>query len=721
MKTLLKIVGALIAGVVVLVVAAVIIVPLVLDPEDVKRELSTRVEQATGRELSIPGEVELSVFPWLGVRLGQVSLGNAAGFEAPVFASTETVEVRVKLMPLLSRRLEMDTVTVHGLTLNLERDAGGRGNWEDLAAAGDAPAGDAAPAPAGDAGPVLAGFAIGGVDLRDAAVSYADRRSGQRLAVRDLALKTGALAPGEPVAVELGFGVESSNPALSGRVTATASVAADAAAQTARADGLEVEADLEGPSLPGGRLAAGLAAELAVDAASGTASVRDLVVTALDLSATGALEVSGLGGEPSYRGELAVPQFSPRELLAALGAQAPRTADPEALASASLATRIAGGADALTLDPLTVKLDQSTLTGNARASGFAAPALRFALALDAIDVDRYLPPGEAAAPANPGAGAAGAAGLPLETLRALDVEGSLEAARVKVAKLALSELRAKLTAKDGVIRLSPLAATLYEGAYAGNIVLDARGERPRLSLDETLTGVQAGPLLADLRGSEAPITGTANVSAQLSATGAEPEAIKSTLDGELAFQFLDGAVNGTNIGKMIRDARARLQGESPPQGDEPAKTDFAEITGTATVSDGLISNQDLTAKSPLLRVTGKGTASLPQETVDYRARVTLVATSKGQGGKELEELAGVPIPLRVSGSFAAPSYGLDLEGLASALAQSKAKELVDEQKAKVEEKVREQAAEKLGDSVGKVLGGDDKGKGKGLLDNLLRQ
>jgi AsmA protein len=209
------------------------------------------------------------------------------------------------------------------------------------------------------------------------------------------------------------------------------------------------------------------------------------------------------------------------------------------------------------------------------------------------------------------------------------------------------------------------------------------------------------------------------VSAKLTARGTAPDAIKRTLNGNIAFQFLNGAINGVNIGKMIRDARAKLQGGATPGGDEPAKTDFAEITGTAPVKDGLVSNQDLSAKSPLLRVEGKGTASLPKETVDYRATVTLVATSQGQGGKELDDLTGVPIPLKVTGTFANPSYGLDTEGLVKALAESKAKDLLDKQKGKVTDKVKDQVKDKLGGSVDKILGGDKKGGGllKGILGN----
>ena len=714
MKKLLKILaGVVVVGVVLLIVAAVAL-PMLVDPQDIKNQISAEVKTETGRELSIPGEVKLSVFPWLGATLGEVSLGNAAGFSSPVFASTRKVDVRVKLMPLFSRRLEMDTVTVHGLTLNMERNKQGAGNWEDLAAGGGAKGDGASSTPptSGEAaGQGLAGFAIGGIDVRDGALTFTDQQAGQSWEVKNLNLSTGALIPGKTVDLELDFELASAQPALAAQVKASASVDANADTQSARINALSITVVAQGDSLPGGSVEAELGADLALDGVKHSATVRNLTVNLLDLALTGALDVSALDKTPAVTGELNVAQFNPRELLKALGQSAPRTSDANVLSKLSLSAKLSGGPNALALKPLSVKLDESSLSGEAKVSNFAAPAVRFVLQLDAIDLDRYLPPGSEAPPASPGAAASQAAAAPTGSLRALDAAGTFVAGKVKVAKLNLANVKATLKAKNGLIRLSPISADLYQGKYAGDITLDARNKVPAIALNETLSGVQAGPLLMDLQGKEA-LTGTANVKAKLSARGSTPEAIKKTLNGDLGFEFLNGAVKGVNIGKMIRDARATLKGGSSG-GDEPAQTDFAQITGTAKVTNGVISNQDLSAKSPLLRIAGKGKASLPSETIDYKVTATVVATSKGQGGKGLDDLAGVPIPVHVTGTFAEPKYGLDMAGLGEALAKSKAKDLLDAEKGKVVEK----AEKKLGDSIGKMLGGDN--KGGGLMNKLL--
>ena len=133
MGKLIKWLVKLVVLVVVLVVVAAIVLPFVVDPNDFKDEITAEVKKATGRELTIAGDIKLSVFPWLGLQLGALQLSNAAGFGDEPFAAVKGAEVRVKLMPLLEKRLEADTVTLDGLNLNLSKAKDGRSNWDDLA------------------------------------------------------------------------------------------------------------------------------------------------------------------------------------------------------------------------------------------------------------------------------------------------------------------------------------------------------------------------------------------------------------------------------------------------------------------------------------------------------------------------------------------------------------------------------------------------------------
>ena len=134
MKKVLKAVSILFGLIVAAVVAAVIIVPMVFDPNDYKDEIKSLVERETGRSWDLSGDIGLSIFPWLGFDLGPLTLGNAPGFPPDPFLKAERTRVHVALLPLLRKEVQMDTVTMTGLVVNLARDPAGKTNWDDLLA-----------------------------------------------------------------------------------------------------------------------------------------------------------------------------------------------------------------------------------------------------------------------------------------------------------------------------------------------------------------------------------------------------------------------------------------------------------------------------------------------------------------------------------------------------------------------------------------------------------
>lgn len=712
MKTILKALGVIVAVAVALVIGVIIIVPLMIDPNDYRDEIELKVKEQTGRELNIEGDILLTWYPWLGFEMGSVELGNAPGFQAPLFASTDKVAIRLKLIPLLQKRLVMDTLEVYGLHLNLEKNAKGVTNWDDLIKGETEPGQPKAPGAAPGASPQLAAFAIGGLDIRDANISWSDAQTGQQYTVRNFSLATGALDPGNPVDVNIGLDVQSTDPPMSGRIEGAGQLEMNPDTKLFRAIGFNVEAGFQGEQIPGGKMELSVFTDLVADGIQNSVRVNSLKLNTEGMEAnlmlSGQMTPEGL----KFSGTMKIPEFSPRGLLNKLAQSEIETADSSVLASASVEAGISGTADSLAIKPITMKLDDSNLKGEVLVQNFSRPAIGFSFGLDQMDADRYLPPakeGEPEAAATPGAGAASAGGLPMETLRSLNVVGKLAAAKFKVAKLTVTDFNASITAKDGRIQITPLTAKLYEGVYAGNIQLDARGEKPKISVNEKLTGIQAGPLLKDLQGEE-KLTGKGDVSFQVSAIGADPESVKKSLNGNAAFVFRDGAVKGVNVGRMIREARAKLKGQALPPSDEPEQTDFAELSGTVTFTNGLAANRDLVAKSPLLRVTGAGRADLPSETVDYGVLAKVVGTSKGQGGKELAELSGVSIPIRITGTFAEQKYALDAAALGKGLAESQVKEIIQEKiGGSTEQGGSASSAEEVKDKAKELL--------KGLLGN----
>jgi uncharacterized protein involved in outer membrane biogenesis len=1113
MKKLVKVVAIVIGILVVLLIAAAVIVPLAVDPNDYK------------------DRIDLSLFPWLGVKVGAVELGNAAGFENPQFARMEQLEVRVRILPLLSRRVEADVVRARGLIVNLERDQDGRTNWDDLMRAEP----ETEPVPDREPSTVPGALVVGGVDIRDASVTWTDQAAGQRFALSDLSIKTSAVTLVDPVDAKIGFEVDTGDIGLKGRFdgatrirldlkagayaleklqlnaelkgetlpdtgltikgsgtarfdtgagqlklsqmrleavglplppyTAKAVVqiegTADLAAQTFDLPGLKVEwtmsrgkdriqaslagntrADLnaqkvtiselalnlpefrmedrriqlsapqpasltvdlstmtvllEGLAIAGtvtdkalpegslpvalrlglqgdlnrrtvsvdpiqiellgmkadGKLSVGAlkttpeingsltiarfnlqellarvtkdlpamsdpnalaSAELAMvfetttdalnvtkinarlddstltgsvevthfaspnarfdlaidrinldryrsskqtatpagaaapaagsaasgglplenlkklslngklrisDLVAGGVKMRDLAVevhakdgliltdpitaalyggaysgaVALDLrnaepkigfeeklagvrldrlfkdlgvktetvdfsgssdvtlkgsivtdaafevirveqlSAAGKLggklplgldgggtvlnlkdqtltaeqlkihlggvnlkvntKVTDLSAKPSFTAKLSAPPFNLRQVLSKIGRTPPETVDPKAMTAAELAATLSGSAAALSVEALKVRLDDTRLEGKLGLTLQPAPAYAFDLRVDAIDLDRYLPPPKKGAKPKAGTPGTATATVPLEGLRTLQLDGKLALGKLKLANVKFQDLRMQIKGKDGLVTLNPLGAALYGGTYKGNVSIDARGKQPRLSLDEKLADVQAGPLLKDLQG-QALLTGLTGADMKLTATGTDADAIKRTLNGTVGFKFTDGSIEGIDIlGKICRALSAivagsfsredlaagvlqmaiqQARGESDEQ-PSANRTRFTEMGGSLAFKNGVGTNKDLLLKSPLLRVEGSGKLNLPKEVLDYRATAVLVKSCEGQGGKSFKELANYPIPVNIRGPLAKPEVEPDLTaGIMQILGRQQAQE-----------------------------------------------
>jgi len=702
MGKFLKVIGGLLLALVLLVVAAAIILPMVIDPNDYKDEIITQVNQQTGRELKIEGDLKLSVFPWLGVDIGGLELSNAEGFGEQPFAVVNSAGVRVKLMPLLSRELEVDTVVLNGLMLNLAKAKDGRTNWDDLVKG----AGEEKPAPTESGeGKGLAGFRIGGVDISDATIRWDDRSSGQQYAVEQFFLKSGAITSGSPVSLELGAQLQSKAPEMTAQVNLQGTVSLDEAAGLLSIQGLDLELEASSPELKQGAVKANLGADVTMALNGQSLSVDGLNITAADLKLSGNLKGSNLNSQPAFSGSLALAEFNLRSWLDGQGIEVPETADPEVLTRVAAQFELANQGATTRVDKLQIGLDDTRISGNASVKG---EAIGFALELDKINADRYLPPvKEETAKTEQAAEGPKATGdeplFPVETLRGLNLNGSLKIGELIINKLTARDIQVAVKANNGKLSLDNSVGAFYQGSYKGLVNLDVSGKTPQLRTDNQASSIQAGPMLQDLTGKD-KFDGKGNFQANLTGSGNSVNAIKRSLNGNLDFRFEDGAVKGFNLAQMIREGQAKLKGESLPKDTAPPQTDFSEMSGSAVVRQGVLDNQDLLAKSPFLRVTGAGKVNLVNETLDYLVKPVIVSTAAGQGGEGLEDLKGVPIPVKMTGPYADPKFSIDWAQVATGTQKAKLEEKKAEVKQQLEEK-KQEAKEQLEDKLKDKLKG----------------
>ncbi|MBL8492634.1 MAG: AsmA family protein [Rhodocyclaceae bacterium] len=348
---------------------------------------------------------------------------------------------------------------------------------------------------------------------------------------------------------------------------------------------------------------------------------------------------------------------------------------------------------------LATKFDESAIRAKFGASKFAPLALSFDVDIDRINVDKYFPPD----PKKPKDTADKP--IDLSALKNLNATGAVRIGALQASGIKASNIKLEIKAANGKLDVAPHSASLYDGTLAGSLSADANGNR--IIAKETLTNVNIDPLLRDVAKKDM-LEGRGNLALDIATQGPSVDAMKRALGGSARVALRDGAVKGINIAKTLREYKA-LTGSAKQGAAQQAvtteKTDFTEMTASFRIAGGVAHNDDLSAKSPLLRLAGAGQVNIAESKLDYLAKATVVNTSTGQEGKDLANLKGVTVPVRLSGPFDALSYQVDFAAIATDLAKAKVeeatKQLQEKAQAKVQEKVQSQVQDKLKGLLGR--------------------
>lgn len=680
MPRLLKIILGAFGVAVLLVVVAVAAILVLVDPADYKDEITAAVEKETGRSARIEGDISLSLFPTLGLAVEQISLGNPPGFATDSFLEIGSAAIGARVMPLLSRRLEVTTLRLEGLRVNLLRRADGSANWDGLGGSGE-DAGRGGPAQPGQAQGELG--RIAGLEVRDVQVRYEDQATGRVVVAGIPRLSTGAIVPGEPVPLEAEATLDLDQGALRMTADLATVLAAPTGGTVAELRDLDLQVEASGEAVPGGTQTARLTVpELALDGSRQALDLPTAVLEAVGVRATLALAGEALGTAPKFSGRFEVAEFSPRRVLESLGQPALETSDPKALGRAALATDLEFAAGKATLEGLRATLDDSTLTGRLVVAGGDVTRITGRLALDQIDLDRYTAPSsESEAPAT-----GGEEELAFDWLHALAMDLGVELGSLRVSGLQLGPVNARAVADGGRLVVQPLTAGLYQGQSQGRLELDARRSPATFRLQDSLAGLQVQPFVSDLADFNR-LTGIADLEANLSTSATTTGDLLRGLNGSVGFKLSDGALAGINLWYEIQRAYALARQQPVPEKLSP-DTQFRQLQGTAVIRDGKLVNDDLSGGLPMLAVAGSGAIDLAARTLDYNLTATVLREAVDPATGERSELAGARIPLRLSGDLTAPKVSVDVEELLKDRATEEIKERLRDPLEKLRQRLR---------------------------------
>ncbi len=248
MKTALKILASLI-GLLLLVVLVGTVWLANVDPNQHKAWLQAQILEATGLQVSLNGNLDFSLYPWLMVAADNVQVANPPGFGSEPLASIEHLTLRARLLPLLSRNVEIDTLSLRGLHAHLLTDAQGNSNW--LASSNDTE--QAEPAAAGASGLPFNDLRVGGINIEDVNIVLEDQAADSRLAISDLRFRSDDLVYGQPINLDLAFAIDSNNPPLDAELSLGGTVNYDLDNGRYDIDPLRLDTQLRGSHLPGGQ------------------------------------------------------------------------------------------------------------------------------------------------------------------------------------------------------------------------------------------------------------------------------------------------------------------------------------------------------------------------------------------------------------------------------------------------------------------------------------
>jgi len=735
MKKILKYVLLGLAIVFVLVAGVIGYFMATFDPNQYKPQIIQAVKDKQQRTLKLDGDIKLTFFPSIGARVENISLSEYRSDKE--FAAVESARVSLELLPLLAKQVVVSEVGLSGVKVKVVKFKDGTTNLDDLIGK---QAGKEEVKPQPEAKPAAAvAFDIASVKIEKTELSYLDEGTGAQYTLKDLNLKSGRIANGVPVKIELDALVQANKPKLDIATKLQATLTFDLAKKFYQVEGLALQ--LKGAALDISNLLLTATGEASANLATQEFTAKNFEVTAsgtkgkdnfdaalkmpafnfskdkvaagkLSLNAnldgdsgkiTAALSLLDMQGsmqsftssglvldvdlkqaEQEFKLKMSTPlagsveakQLNLSNLVLAVNATGDKLPNKSVSSEMKGSVQLDGGRESVQLN-LAGGLLQSKVNAKLALKGFTAPAIRFDVDVDQFDADLYLPKkAAAAAKSEPSPEQP----FDLSALQKLNLEGSLRIGSLKVANIKSTKLRIDVKANKGQVNISPLSANLYQGSMSGSVAVNAAQATPSFSVKQTLSGVQLGPLIKDAVELDM-LEGKSNVNVNITTQGNMVSALKKGLNGNVGVNIADGVIKGIDLTKTVRGAQSGLGGLQTLKPGKDDKTEFTELKANFKVKNGVAHNDDLLVKSQSLHVTGSGDVDIGNSSINYTAKATVAESVDKKSGN-------MTVPVQLLGPFADLKFKVDYGAVFKDIAKQKIDVKKEELKQQLQEKLK---------------------------------
>lgn len=666
MKRFLKWFFGILLFLITLIVGATLALPYIFDPNEYKDEIISQIKPyMRGRDLQIPGDIKLSIFPWLGVEVGEVIIGNAEGFVLKPFMVIQNSKAHIRLLSLLSDQPEIGSLEFRDITVYLQQDPEGRNNWSDLMARADTGSQTAGgfikvsnqtPATAAFTMPSLK---IEGVHFYNARIEFDNRQARDTITISKLNMDAGPINQFNPVPLTGKFNFHSEKNQLAAASAFATTMVLTPALDDFNFQQFVMNTNVSGEAVNNNVIKTSLKIpNLNVNTKEEKITANPLKLQLDDMKSDGRLTIRRFT-KPIVRFRLEMDKLKLDKFI------------PEASAAE---------AD---------KKPESTPV-EAKQADSDIPTVEELIGDKTVPVDE-----------------SNKLIAPLLVLKDTDMQGVLTIAELSAKQLVMTKVNINLQARSGLISALP-SAKLYDGIYDGNVQIQTKAKPARLSTKHVVRDVQMGPLVLAFTGKES-LTGRANFQGQFFSTGGNLEDLTSNLNGDGQFNIRDAQIKTLDVKQLIlKEKYDKLEFLQEKEKDKEV-TVFNSLRGTVRVKNGVAFNKDFSAISRRIHLKGAGQANLVEKTIRY----TLTAIPKKSlafslGGRTME-LKNKRIETHFTGPWSNIEVDNDLEEVIKA--EFKQSDLYKKKRAK-EEKVKEeieQEKEKLEEKL------------KNKLDEILRQ
>ncbi len=674
LKKLVKVFLGLVALVVILAVGVLLFV----NTDQWKTALQNAVARNSGYELTIAGDLDLNIFPVLGLTLNDVRVRNPAAPQE--LASTSAVSLRVDRNELFRGRILIQELLADDFHINYFVDANGNSPWMV-----DSPAGQEENininVEVDESEPVAIAFER--ISIENASVDYQDLGQGSRYQLNNVNLESrDTNIEGRPFSLDINFDL----------------VRFDAAS------GEEKTLNLA------------MTGNVSADLNSGNVSLDELNLSVTPMLLQGQLSASNLNDSPSIEGNFSSNRFDSFGLLQSLGMMATDsefTGDVTQAPQLDFALAFAGNNQSIEVSSFQVNLDDTEMEGDASirfATDFTPMNISYDVIGSTLDLSPFMASSdepvetEAQAATPDTSSSQPESSLPFDTLTGFNLLGSIAIESVVANDFVFQDVNLFTNVEDGVLDLELQPASVFDGFVQGSLRIDGRSATPSVDArlaTQNLNLVNLAPAVSRLN----VTTGRLNLESSYTARGNTLSALTDSVNGSTAFTVTENSVNIALI-KQVFTAIAALSPSGETIQQWPDVIQFAEMGGSILLQEGLESPQQIALRMDNFDVSGTGALDLDAGSFDYDMQFAVLGPPQRQTIPINERYHNIAWPVDCSNEFSAPASQYcrpDFERVRDIFAQLATQAVRN----RLQEEITDQVPEELRDAA------------RGLLNNLL--